>query len=787
MQSGSHDASDRLPYPERTPNSLRTAFEVNSDPEEPRLPSGRLLGFYATNQPRELTSRRSAEKLPIQAQQYVTEPVFQYDGSGPGPRYPASDESRISSNSQYPQRIYAASYEPSSSPAEHRVLRIPPEHPQVTSWQQNSSDLRATSLLGGTSAYDRPAYVTEYKNVPYAPEHPITPHKLNQAVTPYTPPKAADGIWQRSSSPTPRRLGDTTFQYKDLDHAQNEIRLLRILPETTSIVKCEVFHTSLDNARSYIAISYTWGDAEDTRTIMLDGHEFVVTESLQLALQRLRSRDYTVIVWADAVCINQGNINERNHQVQLMTSIYSKAYTMAIWLGQEANDSNLAMELLSEIVKVEDSATMRDIIQSPTRRSQFEALVALFSRDYWKRLWVVQEIENARDITVYCGPGALSWETYTVASRLLLKHEPDLIRAFPSTTLALSGYTWVQVLVVFGPGRLRSMKRSDGTFPRLFDALIYHREKGCSDPKDKIYGILGILSPREKSQFPVDYNISTRDVYINVVDYLLTTTRRLDVICASLHFPIYQSSIRLPSWVPDWSQNPQVDPMGHRCRSFCASATTDAKFSFSGRRSKLQIAAIPIDTIFQCGTPLGPPISTDSILMAFFQWRCILISRFGYDVPWHEAFCRTLCLDQTRDRWASAEWMEWMYHAFGTLLREQLPELKLDDQLKYHAEHSTPMSTGLREQLFSDYIERAMAGRRFFISRGDLLCLGSGVAWPGDIICVPLGCSTPIVLREHSQGCYTYIGDIYVDGYMYGRAVEELNSGQRQVQTFVIS
>jgi hypothetical protein len=74
MRSGFHNASGSLPYPQRTPNAFRTAFEVNPDPEEPRAHSGRLLGFYASsNQPRELNSRRSAEKLPVQTQQHITD------------------------------------------------------------------------------------------------------------------------------------------------------------------------------------------------------------------------------------------------------------------------------------------------------------------------------------------------------------------------------------------------------------------------------------------------------------------------------------------------------------------------------------------------------------------------------------------------------------------------------------------------------------------------------------------------------------------------------------------
>jgi len=141
------------------------------------------------------------------------------------------------------------------------------------------------------------------RNFNYTPSPSTSPRMFSRSIEDQESPQ----FWQRSSSPAPRRLGNISFRYHDLDQRREEIRLLRILPETTSIIKCELFHTSLYNPCPYIAVSYAWGDADDTGTIILDGHEFVVTESLKLALERLRSRHTPVVVWADAICINQGD------------------------------------------------------------------------------------------------------------------------------------------------------------------------------------------------------------------------------------------------------------------------------------------------------------------------------------------------------------------------------------------------------------------------------------------------------------------------------------------------
>jgi hypothetical protein len=230
--------------------------------------------------------------------------------------------------------------------------------------------------------------------------------------------------WHRSSSPVPRKLGETNFRYKDLDPLQDEIRLLRILPgPAASIIHCEMLHASVDGPRRYIAISYAWGDVEDTGLILLNGYEFPVTQSLWGALHRLRSESFAIIVWADAICINQQSPTERSIQVRKMTSIYSNAYDVAIWLGPEADGSNSALDLMNDILKSQTSGgAINGIIASPARTEQFSAMVQLFERDYWDRLWCAQEVLNAKTITVYCGSHATPWETYLDSQKVLNRH-----------------------------------------------------------------------------------------------------------------------------------------------------------------------------------------------------------------------------------------------------------------------------------------------------------------------------------------------------------------------------
>ena len=213
-------------------------------------------------------------------------------------------------------------------------------------------------------------------------------------------------------------------QYKDLGDA--EIRLVRILPERMSALRCELVHAPIAKLPKYVAISYAWGDTSDTQTIQVDGANITITSSLFGALKALRKKSGAVIVWADALSINQDNGEERAQQVQHMRDIYAKAQSVTVWLGPEGEASGLAMRLLSHVAHRGDSpAYMKELVASKARRREFEAVVRLFERDYWSRLWIVQEISNAKTVDVYCGSTRLPFNVYKTASKVFLRHKDD--------------------------------------------------------------------------------------------------------------------------------------------------------------------------------------------------------------------------------------------------------------------------------------------------------------------------------------------------------------------------
>ncbi|KAH7026365.1 heterokaryon incompatibility protein-domain-containing protein [Microdochium trichocladiopsis] len=602
-----------------------------------------------------------------------------------------------------------------------------------------------------------------------------------------------------SSGSVPTVAPGTPYVYRGLQGA--EFRLLRLLPESMSAIKCQLINTTLDDPPKYMALSYAWGNGDDTAEIRVDGHRHKITTSLYGALRRLRRPRESVYVWADAVCINQQDKAELSQQVRYMTSIFLQAESVAIWLGPEADDSNLAISLVRRTVRAAGSAAaMRELISMRELRAHFAALVALFERAYWKRLWVVQEVLSATAKTVYCGRDEVSWADLITASEAFAKHAADLNYFYPSGLsssarhqLSQPLHSYARVLGSRGPASFHALQSIQDGGPRtLLDVLHTCRTKLSADPRDKVFAILGILPEHVGADFPIDYSASVREVYTNVVDFLLHSDR-LDVICEAIYFPLHSGNAALPTWVPDWSHIPQTGALG-LSYDFSAAGDSKPEFELLQQRSRLKLTALQLDTVAVHGIAVGTLCTLDDYLMAFLHWRAKMLGnakvrdRYGDDRI-HDAFCRTLRLGQSDQASKSSrekgDWTSICYHIYASLLRDRLPYIALDRQL---SEYASMTNLGVepdeRRGILQVNCGSRMMGRCFFITQSGMLGLGTGFMDSGDVVCVPLGCNTPVLLRaEGGHGEYRLVGDCYVDGYMHGEAMA---SGAFETTSFVL-
>ncbi|OCK90271.1 HET-domain-containing protein, partial [Cenococcum geophilum 1.58] len=175
------------------------------------------------------------------------------------------------------------------------------------------------------------------------------------------------------------------YNSQPLDPSKQQIRLLSLFSSSSDDpLSGELRVISLQDGEKYSALSYVWGDEKFCPQMRLNGIDMTITSNLAIALRRLHSEGKARNIWIDAVCINQTDSAEKSHQVQMMKDIYANADLTLIWLGENADDSDLAMDLVSTI-------SDEDFQQYTPEDPSWLALDPLFKRDWWTRMWIVQE------------------------------------------------------------------------------------------------------------------------------------------------------------------------------------------------------------------------------------------------------------------------------------------------------------------------------------------------------------------------------------------------------------
>jgi heterokaryon incompatibility protein (HET) len=179
------------------------------------------------------------------------------------------------------------------------------------------------------------------------------------------------------------------YHYPSLSPGDGSIRLLRLMPnrDETAVIECQLFNYTLELGKGthlYEALSYVWGNLDETVPILIGKHCFKVTKNLHAALLRLRNHSIERIVWIDAVCINQADDQEKSHQIQYMAKIYDQASRVIVWLGEGTDDSDQAFKDIHNAAGDEVTDSLEETNQ--------EAILKVLERPWFRRIWVRQQI-----------------------------------------------------------------------------------------------------------------------------------------------------------------------------------------------------------------------------------------------------------------------------------------------------------------------------------------------------------------------------------------------------------
>jgi hypothetical protein len=298
------------------------------------------------------------------------------------------------------------------------------------------------------------------------------------------------------------------YQYEPLQPDDNQIRLLHISKNDQEQAVFSLKAFDMDDCPSYMALSYTWGPPLPTRTIVVDGAKFTVRENLWSFLDTFTGSGITVLdevdaplnvpeyMWIDQLCIDQSSNSEKSHQVQRMAQIFKQASGVFAWLGMPDDHSDDAMRFIRHssflkttlwtasgsivhpvgtILKNEHHAYYQKLLES--RKS----IEDLYSRPYWDRLWIVQEISLAKSVLLVCGAFAVHFEAFRNVLQLLIE--------LPELSDELSSDQDFNTIITL---HITHQSLGRGQPRRLEDALDYFSGLECEHPHDKIYALLAI-------------------------------------------------------------------------------------------------------------------------------------------------------------------------------------------------------------------------------------------------------------------------------------------------------
>ena len=624
------------------------------------------------------------------------------------------------------------------------------------------------------------------------------------------------------------------YQYSPLK--QGEIRVLYLYPgafdEPLAGYHIHVPLSGGDSSILYDAISYAWGPRVFSKSIKLNGRLLRITESLYSALRGLREDPTNddgagcVLLWADAICINQLHNDEKSTQVAMMAQIFRTAATVQVWLGEATPRDTLAfwmIECVLDYVWSTDypeysygsftahykrwlkshKGKIRDQINLFGRGDPnaleiecFNAIAALSARSWFSRLWVIQEVTLAQDVLVRCGHLAIP--LMDLRQFIITYHD--------------RGEDWINKAILCDDAYMKSV----GIFMRLEDMTVFLPKYtpaerllwflgtldgfGVSDKRDFVYAMRDLVFLEPTQCLLPNYNITLAQLWQEVAVFLLGATAELHVgrdpsdnIFSILALPAVQGQSRiaqLPSWIPD------LGAINSQCTRKILFYNREARYNFAGGPRHHRFSFSPCQSILLVQGCMLAQIgitSKDSSCPYLYipagdeieRWDDYFVSILEWRKKCAEFLVKDCLLDGAQSlvsflvQGARNEFFEGPIVDLEMLLNRNRarPSANTD---------SFDLPEEDRVQVLRDiqpFFRAKDAINHLDLTRCLAKTSDDTVGWvpqgtlPGDFVTLFRGAPFPFILRRLNDGCYSIVGDAHIDGIMKGEACPEDDDG----------
>ncbi|RSL77128.1 hypothetical protein CEP51_009340 [Fusarium floridanum] len=317
--------------------------------------------------------------------------------------------------------------------------------------------------------------------------------------------------------------------------AKDEFRLICLTAEKD--LPADVIHLSLetysfDSFPDYEAVSYTWGGEDGDGTLR---HPIYIGEHWDILLQTrnccamlryLRPRRGIRMVWVDAICINQEDMQERGDQVARMDQIYTGCSQVFLWLGDDMAFRKPGVYPprlpLHELENLEE-------MQLPSKKGRLN-IRSLLDRRYFSRVWIIQEL--------------------ILPPRIAIPIGDKIFWADPSTPahferLSSRDWVWEHTRAPW----FQHVTRGSLMQENLSELLTLTWKSQSSDIRDKVYGVMGLSSIKAGIKIRPDYGISLQHLLIGFFAHCIISGDTPELLLKAAGV---SAEAGMPSWMPLW-------------------------------------------------------------------------------------------------------------------------------------------------------------------------------------------------------------------------------------------
>ena len=344
--------------------------------------------------------------------------------------------------------------------------------------------------------------------------------------------------------------------------ARGLIRLLKLEPGDKSVSLVGSFSsTNSASPSEYTALSYAWGAGPDENKIVIDRNFFIpIRPNLHTALCALRQSDNVVILWVDAICINQNDVEERTNQVKLMTDIYQKASQVVAWLGEENESTEKHLEVMRRFDE-KFSNSPNDPLLKPLAFNRaiagsliFDIVLASILKSPWfTRVWIVQEAAVNKNLVLQCGQRTFKLDSLVRAIAAYYQKAQDLDAA--DVTSHEKGPPIQLILNLY---KLRRMLLLDGEKPDLRQLLQISRSSEATDPRDYAFALVGIAKEFQDPEMIPDYELRWGNCHFHAATSILFS-HDLNSVLAFKGISSWNLPSPYPSWIPEWYSPSRIE------------------------------------------------------------------------------------------------------------------------------------------------------------------------------------------------------------------------------------